>query len=277
MSPVQTGDVITLVFARKLYIDYAKDEPHFGSVMYGPLLLAGGLGKENMPADRVSDNRACRESVPAGNIPMLVGSLADLESWIVCSSQSPLHFTVKNGGKQQDVELIPYFRMHHQRHTVYWKIYSPDEFTYRTRSLTDEVKIGDEKNEKKHLLWGENDSIYWHDFFWAKNRQYRMADGGWFSYVLHIDKKETKPYNLICRFWGDESEAGQFDILVDDNLLCTVRLDRRLYLTYVDDVFPIPVEWTQGKDKVKVTFRAGKDKRAGGLYELKITSDTNYR
>jgi len=28
---------------------------------------------------------------------------------------------------------------------------------------------------------------------------------------------------------------------------------------------------------VKVTFRAGKDKRAGGLYELKITSDTNYR
>ena len=78
-------------------------------------------------------------------------------------------------------------------------------------------------------------------------------------------------------FLGDESEAGQFDILVDDNLLCTVRLDRRLYLTYVDDVFPIPVEWTQGKDKVKVTFRAGKDKRAGGLYELKITSDTNYR
>ena len=101
-----------------------------------------------------------RESVPAGNIPMLVGSLADLDSWIVCSSQSPLHFTVKNGGKQQDVELIPYFRMHHQRHTVYWKIYSPEEFTYRTRSLTDEVKIGDEKDEKQHLLRGENDSIY---------------------------------------------------------------------------------------------------------------------
>lgn len=99
---------------------------------------------------------------------------------------------LRMGVRQQDVELIPYFRMHHQRHTVYWKIYSPDEFTYRTRSLTDEVKIGDEKNEKKHLLWGENDSIYWHDFFWAKNRQYRMADGGWFSYVLHIDKKENE-------------------------------------------------------------------------------------
>ena len=32
-----------------------------------------------------------------------------------------------------------------------------------------------EKNEKKHLLWGENDSIYWHDFFWAKNRHKSMG------------------------------------------------------------------------------------------------------
>ena len=75
---------------------------------------------------------------------MLVGPLADLDSWIQCSSQHPLRFTVKNGGGQQGVGLIPYFQMHHQRHTVYWKLYSPDEFVYRTRSLTDEVKIGDE-------------------------------------------------------------------------------------------------------------------------------------
>ena len=34
---------------------------------------------------------------------------------------------------------------------------------------------------------------------------------------------------------------------------------------------------TRGKDKVNVTFRAAQGKNAGGLYELKITSDTNYR
>ena len=142
-------------FTRNLYIDYAKDEPHFGSVMYGPILLAGGLGTDDMPEDRVIDNRACRESLPAKNIPMLVGPLADLDSWIQCSSQHPLRFTVKNGGGQQGVGLIPYFQMHHQRHTVYWKLYSPDEFVYRTRSLTDEVKIGDRKDERKHALQGE--------------------------------------------------------------------------------------------------------------------------
>ena len=39
----------------------------------------------------------------------------------------------------------------------------------------------------------------------------------------------------------------------------------------------IPADWTRGKDKVNVTFRAAQGKNAGGLYELKITSDTNYR
>ena len=69
----------------------------------------GGLGTDDMPEDRVIDNRACRESLPAKNIPMLVGPLADLDSWIQCSSQHPLRFTVKNGGGQQGVGLILIF------------------------------------------------------------------------------------------------------------------------------------------------------------------------
>lgn len=158
-----------------------------------------------------------------------------------------------------------------------WKLYSPDEFVYRTRSLTDEVKIGDETDERKHALQGENDSIYWHDYFWAKNTRFRMAKDGWFSYTLHINKTEQKPYHLICRFWGDEPDTCQFDILIDGNYLRTVSLNRKLYLTYVDDVYSIPADWTRGKDKVNVTFRAAQGKNAGGLYELKITSDTNYR
>jgi hypothetical protein len=139
------------------------------------------------------------------------------------------------------------------------------------------VKIGDEKDEGKHALQGENDSIYWHDYFWAKNTRFRMAKDGWFSYTLHINKTEQKPYHLICRFWGDEPDTCQFDILIDGNYLRTVSLNRKLYLTYVDDVYSIPADWTRGKDKVNVTFRAAQGKNAGGLYELKITSDTNYR
>lgn len=279
LDNVKDGDVITLSFKRGLHIRYTKDEPNFGSVMYGPIVLAGGLGTANMPeSDRVSDNRALRDLQPVRDIPSLVGNKSDLSSWIVESTGKPLHFSVKNGMGQKTVELIPYSKMHHQHHTVYWKIYSDDEYTYRKKTFTDEVIIGDINNEKKHNVKGVNDSVYWHDYFWAKNTQYRAADkGGWFSYDLKVNKEEKNPYFLICRFWGDESENNVFDIFIDGNYLQTVNLNRRLYLTYVDEVFKIPGKWTIGKNSVNVKFKAADSKKAGGLYSLKITSDPDFR
>lgn len=272
------NDEITLVFPRELYIDYVADEPHYGTIMYGPLVLAGELGTEGMPNDRVSNNRALRDAMPIKDIPMIVGDLNNKDKWFIQKENSPIHFNVKNGAKQANISLIPYFKMHHQRHTVYWKIYSNDDFEKRTKVLTDEVIIADERSEKIHNLKGENDSICWHDYFWAKNTQYRIAEnGGWFSYDLKIDKKEINQYNLICRYWGDEPSDNEFDILVDGELLRTVNLQRRLFLTYIDDVYAIPLEWTKGKSKVNVRFQAKENKKAGGLYSLKITANPEYR
>lgn len=275
---LKSNDRITLVMRRGLWFDYSTDEPYLGTVMYGPLVLAGELGNEGMPEDHVSDNRGLKGEMPVARIPMLVGDKSSPENWIVQTSECPLRFKVKNGGKEPGVGLIPYFQMHHQRHTIYWKIYSDSEFCRRARTLTDEVTIADEKSEKSHNLKGENDSISWHDYFWAKNTRYRAAgQNGWFSYDLKTDKNSTGSYFLICRFWGDESESHVFDILVDGKKLDTVNLSRRLYLTYVDDVFAIPQSWTKGKEKVTVTFRAGDKQVAGGLYQLKITSDLDFR
>lgn len=277
LDQVKSGDVITLTFPLSLGIRYTDDEPHFGSVQYGPLVLAGALGTEDMPEDRVSDNRTLMNVTPLKDIPMLVGPKNDLSSWITPGNK-PLHFNVKTDKGRRNIELMPFFMMHHQRYTVYWKIYSPDEAAYRDRVLTDQVIIGDQDDERKHGVQGVNDSIAWHDFFWAKNKVYRVADkGGWFSYDLGIDRKETKPYRLICRWWGDESKEHLFDIYVDDELLTTVDLNRRKYLTYVDDVYSIPQQWTKGKKSVRVSFRAKEGHKAGGLYELKITADPDFR
>lgn len=60
-NPIHTGDIIRIVLPQRLYIDMAEDEPHFGSLMYGPLVLAGDLGNDNMPSDCVDDNRTCRK------------------------------------------------------------------------------------------------------------------------------------------------------------------------------------------------------------------------
>lgn len=60
-------------------------------------------------------------------------------------------------------------------------------------------------------------------------------------------------------------------------LLKTINLNWRLYLTYIDDIFDIPYEWTKGKSKVNVKFQARENKKAGGLFSLKITSDKDLR
>ena len=243
---IKKNDKITLVLHRTLYLYSVKDEPHFGSLMYGPLVLAGELGKENMPGDRVSDNRGLRAETPLKNIPMIVGDLANLDKWILQDKVNPLKFNVKNNGKQEDISLVPFFQLHHQRTTVYWKIYSTTDLLLRSKALTDEIVIADAQNENKHNLKGENHRTEWHDFFWAKNLQYRIAEnGGWFAYDLKINPKETKPYSLICRFWGDENNEHEFDIYIDNQKLTDVNLSRRLYLTYVDDVFAIPQELTK--------------------------------
>lgn len=278
LKEIKNGDEISVIYPRSLHIRYVKDEPHFGTVMYGPLVLAGGLGHHNMPEDRVSDNRACRDAIPVSSITPLVGNPENLEEWIQQDANKPLLFHVHNGDKLPGMNMIPYFQMHHQRYTVYWKIYSLETFNQRKLALTDEVLIGNETDEKKHNLKGQNDSVRWHDYFWAKNTQFRDAvKGGWFSYDLKINKKEINPYHLICRFWGDESPTNEFDIMVDNKLLKTISLNRRLYLTYIDDLYLIPEEWTKDKDKINIRFQAKDGKIAGGLYQLKVTSDPDLR
>ncbi|MDR2805966.1 MAG: glycoside hydrolase family 127 protein [Dysgonamonadaceae bacterium] len=275
---IHNHDIILISYPRSLYVEYVKDEPHFGTVMYGPLVLAGDLGIDNMPEDHVSDNRALRKELPLKNIPVLVGNTEKHDKWIIQDQSTPLLFHVKNSARQPDIDMIPYFQMHHKRNSVYWKIYSPEMYALRSQKLSDEIIISNIKNETQHQLKGQNDSIRWHDYFWACNTQFRDAvNGGWFSYELKINKDEKNPYNLICRFWGDESPQHQFDILIEGNVLKTINLNRRLHLTYVDDIYAIPYEWTKGKDKVTVEFRAKENNIAGGLYSLKITSDITLR
>lgn len=279
MEEVVSGDKITIILPQGLNIRYTKDEPYFGYLTYGPLVLAGALGQVDMPADRVGDNRELRHIEPLKDIPMLVGAKTDLASWIVRSPGEKMSFKVRNFKGNKDVELLPYFLMHHQRYTVYWKVYSPDEFACREKVLADKIMIGDTESEKRHKLTGKGDSLVRHDFFWANNRVCRTTGaGGSFSYEMSLNKGVSGPYYLICNWWGDEGKDRRFRILVDGSPIADVDLYRRLFLTYVDDVYPIPAGLTEGKSRIRVTFESGTtDDRVGGLYGLTLTADPDFR
>jgi DUF1680 family protein len=115
------GDKIQVKLPMGLRLYHARDDKTLAVVMYGPLVLAGELGREGMP-----DNLCCSGNTShAGNlappVPVLVVDSEEPSTWIKRVEGEPLKFRTSGVGKPKDVSLIPLANLHHQRYTVYLK------------------------------------------------------------------------------------------------------------------------------------------------------------
>jgi uncharacterized protein len=119
----RAGDVVTLGLPAALRLEHAKDVPSMASVFYGPVLLAGELGNDNMPND-FADPSAYLTSTPA-NVPPLVTGASDPAAWLRPVSGSPLTFSAHDVGAASGVTFRPLYQVHHKRYSVYWTLQSP--------------------------------------------------------------------------------------------------------------------------------------------------------
>jgi uncharacterized protein len=117
----QTGDTLDIRIPLKI-----RTEPLPGpasgmfALLYGPVVLAGKLGKDAMPDPYAPDQEA-HITLPAPEPPGFTGSEADIPGHVVPVPGIPLTFQTRSIGLPRDVILIPFYRMHHERYTVYWK------------------------------------------------------------------------------------------------------------------------------------------------------------
>ncbi len=121
----QDSDCVDVQLPMSLYLESLPDDLSKVAVMYGPIVLAGALGTQDMP-DVYNPDYHTREAainwLPTPPVPVLVGSGESVLASIEPSDGKPLTFHTKGSGKPNDVELIPFYRMHHQRYTVYWQL-----------------------------------------------------------------------------------------------------------------------------------------------------------
>ncbi len=276
----KAGDEIRLELPQDFYLEPAPDDPNMVAVFHGPLALAGELGRDRMPANDLVRNALVENRtwiIPKEDIPVLIASRINL-SWLQPTGNTLQYKTVKAGvlnGKQRDVTLVPFYKMHHQRYTVYWKMFTPEEAALRAAIVSDEVNTASAADEKAHKLQGERtDTSSNRDErnFWERNRPGRFARDGWFSYELKVNKNHDRQY-LVATYWGGASRANAFDVLVDDVLIGSEAMDQHWPLTFYEEKYVLPGALMKGKDKVKVTFRARSGKTAGGVYGLKITAN----
>jgi hypothetical protein len=272
----KSGDRVDVRLPMTLRTEAMPDNPKMIAVMYGPLVLAGDLGRDGLDAIR----RYGPSAPPVGRvktpvIPALVGDVAGIPKKITPDPARPLQFKTTGLAQPHDVTLVPFYRIVDQRYTVYWNVYSPEEWKARgaaaaaadarrgdvERRTIDRVVVDDTASEQAHALKSDNATD---GFFEA--RKTREARGGWFSYELKI--AGDAPVAIVATYRGSEGRRRVFDVLVDDQKIATESLEYHP-AEELDKEYRIPAAITRGKDRVTVKFQSQPDTTAGALIEVR--------
>jgi DUF1680 family protein len=270
----KSGDTLDVRLPMALHTEAMPDDPKMIAVMYGPIVLAGDLGRDGL--DKIkrygpSAPQVGRVKTPV--IPVFVGDVASVTPSITPVAGSRLHFTAK--AQPHDVNLVPFYQIVDQRYDVYWNVISPAEWDARKTAAgaaearraanearaIDAVVAGDEASERAHAY----DQDHAADGYFEGQR-IREARAGWFSYQLKI--ASSGPTKLVCTYRGSEGRRRVFDVLVDGEKVASETLEYHP-TEELDREYQIPESLTRGKDRVTVRFQAQGDATAGALLAVK--------
>lgn len=112
------GDVVTVTLPTALRMERAKDNPAMVSVFFGPVLLAGELGREDMPDDFADKDAHLK--LAAAPVPEIVSASPHPADWLKPLHGAPLAFQARDAGPASGIKFRPLYDMHHQRYSVYW-------------------------------------------------------------------------------------------------------------------------------------------------------------
>ncbi len=117
------GDTVELSMPMSLHIHHASDMPDHVAVMYGPLVLAGELGRARFPAIDQAPDPGRFFRIPPTTAPSLPATDSGIKESIKSTADQPLRFTVSGlGDSGGDVTLLPLYQVNHERYVVYWKM-----------------------------------------------------------------------------------------------------------------------------------------------------------
>jgi DUF1680 family protein len=120
------GDRVEIQLPMKLHTGWLPGTTNTVALLYGPIVLAGELGTNGMPNPYARDQTAFTR-LPVPQVPVFVAdSVSSLLGQIKATDQ-PLVFCTKHLGHPTDVTLIPLYRLHHERYSVYWNLLSESD------------------------------------------------------------------------------------------------------------------------------------------------------
>lgn len=122
-------DHVDIELPMKLHAEPLPASTNIVALLYGPVVLAGDLGTNGMPADVYAADQTKYVKWPMPASPVLVADSPEKLLGHIHSTDEPLVFQTRDLGKPNDVTLVPFYQANHKRYTVYWKVDSTTEYT----------------------------------------------------------------------------------------------------------------------------------------------------
>ena len=116
----KTGDRVELDLPMQISTQPMPDDATLQAAMYGPLVLAGRLGKQGLTSEMTYGGYDCELSGKPVSAPEIAGDLRNSATWIEPVAGHPLSFRTR--GQAAKMDLVPLYRLFDERYAVYWKI-----------------------------------------------------------------------------------------------------------------------------------------------------------
>ncbi|MDA3927342.1 MAG: glycoside hydrolase family 127 protein [Prolixibacteraceae bacterium] len=280
------GDEVQVLFPMKNTVEHMANVPNYIAIMHGPILLGAKTGTEDMgnliAGDGRFDQYTGGKMLPIDKAPILIDNdIENIGNKLEPIEGKPLNFklNVKTINPIENLVLEPFSQIHDSRYQIYWLSLTNDGYEQYIDSLSkaeeqrlaldsrtvDMVNTGEQQPETDHKMQSESSRTgnNFDEMFREAGRE------GFFSYDM-ITKSETD-LNLFVRYWGAEWGTRKFDIYIDDEKLLTVDNTNKWNQSMFQNVeYSIPNSMVEGKEHVRVKFKALPGGTAGAVYYVRL-------
>jgi hypothetical protein len=266
----KSGDAVVLALPKTLRLEPLPDNPRVAAIMSGPIVLAGDLGPE----------RGRERPASPVNIPSLVAAERPVAEWIKAVAERPGNFRTDGVGRERDVELVPFYRLHRRTYAVYFDLFTPVEWDKKAAELV-AARERQRKLEAATIAFVQPGEMQpERDFNQQGDETTPVRAAGhpgrsarkWFSFDLPVDQSHT--LKLIATYHGEERANRSFEIMVDGVRVGEQRIERHrpgsAAKGFFDVEYPIPPDLVKGKQRVTVRFQATGGNETAGLFGLRM-------
>jgi hypothetical protein len=279
----KTGDVVEVRLPKSLRVEALPDNPRRGSLLWGPLVLAGDLGPE--PA-RGRAEEPPRPAPP--KVPVFVAAERPVETWLKPVPGAPGRFRTDGVGREpdaaarvSDVDFQPFFRLHRRTYSTYWDLFTPSEWETRKAEYAAEAERL-RKLEAATVAWLQPGEVVFERQFNYQAGEgavpqriqgrpgRRGGPGSWFSYDLPVDP--AHPMVLIATYYSGDRRGtpASFEIQVDGQRVADQQLGLENPQRFFDVEYRVPPELVRGKSKVTVRFQGKTGGQIATVFGLRM-------